>query len=170
MITPTIGRIVLIFDRPGSADPQQPEPAIVCYVHTRRMINVAGFNAEGHVFRERNVRLIQDGDAVPKGEVRAEWMPYQKAVANGETAPVRHAAPRTHIEKIQADAKDAQADTPPSTAKKAVESFEGPQAPTMALGPAGTSSDDSPHPSAAVAPSSPPSGAHLVDELPHVPV
>ena len=92
MIKPTIGRIVLVFDRPGTCDSSQPEPARICYVHGDRSINVAGDNAQGHPFRLTSLLLVQPEDGKAHG-CRAEWMPYQKAVANGEIPAVQHATP-----------------------------------------------------------------------------
>lgn len=80
MITPTIGRVVLVH-RYGLSD--QPEPALICYVHNDRMINVGGFDRNGAPFAITSVCLLQDGDQVPanSGWPYAEWMPYQKGQA-----------------------------------------------------------------------------------------
>lgn len=90
MIRPTIGRVVLVHERRGSADPECPEPAFVCYVHNDRSINVAGFNAVGKPFQLVHLPLVQGDETKPvKGE-HAAWMPYQKQVAAGAIPAVLH--------------------------------------------------------------------------------
>lgn len=80
MIKPTIGRVVLIRNRPNSLAAQH-EPAFVTYVHGDTCINVGGFNANGTAFGETSVLLHQgDDDAAPEG-FHAAWMPYQKGQA-----------------------------------------------------------------------------------------
>ena len=74
MIEPTIGRVVLFND--GQSD--QRVPAIICYVWSNEMINIAGFDCNGNTFNRTSVTLIQEGDC-PVGS--AEWMPYQKGQA-----------------------------------------------------------------------------------------
>jgi hypothetical protein len=86
MIVPTIGRVVLVHR--GMSD--QAEPAFVCYVHSDRLINVAGFHALGAPFSVTNIQLVQDDDEIQNPNQYAEWMPYQKAVATGAQAPVLH--------------------------------------------------------------------------------
>ena len=77
MITPTIGRVVLV-TRPGNTS-GQPEPALISHVWGDRMINVGGFDANGVPFAETSITLLQDDD-VGEG-CYAEWMPYQKGQA-----------------------------------------------------------------------------------------
>ncbi len=81
MITPTIGRVVLVhrwFD--GISD--QAEPALICYVLNDRLINVGGFDKFGVPFCLQDLRLLQEDDKpmTPHGDW-AEWMPYQKEQA-----------------------------------------------------------------------------------------
>jgi hypothetical protein len=76
MITPTIGRVVLVHR--GASD--KSEPALVSYVWNDRMINVGGFDRNGVPFAATSMQLLQDGDT-PNGTYYAEWMPYQKAQA-----------------------------------------------------------------------------------------
>jgi len=56
-------------NRRGTADKAQAEAGTICYVHSTNRVNVAGFNAEGHPFRERNVHLVSEG--LPGDEVYA---------------------------------------------------------------------------------------------------
>lgn len=76
MITPTIGRVVLVHR--GASN--QAEPALISYVWTDTMINVGGFDANGHPFALTSLHLKQD-DAEQPPHPYAEWMPYQKGQA-----------------------------------------------------------------------------------------
>lgn len=78
-IPPTIGRVVLFYPSKQSDAPvpEQPFPALVCYVHGLSCINVGGFNASGTPFSACSVLLIQDGDPIPDTGYYACWMPYQ---------------------------------------------------------------------------------------------
>lgn len=84
MIKPTIGRVVLVHRvKDGQPLSPQPEPALVCYVHTDRMINVGGFDANGQPFACTSMTLLQDDDLPPNliAGAYATWMPYQKEQA-----------------------------------------------------------------------------------------
>lgn len=89
MIKPTIGRVVWYrpseWDKSGPgalvAAQGQPLDAHIVFVHGDKMINVAGFDANGVPFRRCSVTLLQDDDAAPAGSAFAEWMPYQAAQA-----------------------------------------------------------------------------------------
>lgn len=87
MIKPTIGRVVWFW---GNSPQTQPMAAIVCYVQNDTMVNLAIFDASGTVHAETSVYLYQGDGERPAGRF-AEWMPYQKAVAEGRTAPTLHA-------------------------------------------------------------------------------
>lgn len=98
MIVPTVGRVVLF--KPGRSftgyiAPDEFIPAFVCKVYSNTLINVGGFDAEGHPFRDTSVRLLQDNDLPLKGEAYCQWMPYQKAVAAGTIDPVLHEVIKT---------------------------------------------------------------------------
>lgn len=77
MISPTIGRVVLVHR--GQSD--QAEPALVAYVWSDRMINVGGFDKSGQPFACTSMQLVQDDDAPTNPNYYAEWMPYQKGQA-----------------------------------------------------------------------------------------
>jgi hypothetical protein len=79
IITPTVGRVVWVH-RWASLDTSQPEAALVTYVHDDRLINVCGFDANGHPFQLTSLVLVQADD--PKPEEYAEWMPYQKGITS----------------------------------------------------------------------------------------
>lgn len=84
MIKPTIGRVVLVYR--GKSD--QAEPALVCYVHSDRCINVAGFDCNGNPFAATSMQLLQDDDVATNSNYYAEWMPYQVAQAAKEAPAV----------------------------------------------------------------------------------
>lgn len=88
MIKPTVGRVILVRNRPGNRVPTRAEDhphgeeaGIIAYVHNDRLINVACFTNWGQHAPLVNIRLLQPGDEVPKNEVYAEWMPFQKGQA-----------------------------------------------------------------------------------------
>ena len=80
MISPTIGRVVIV--KRGSSD-AHPDgwPALVNRVWSDNCINVAGFNEWGTPFSFTSIRLLQDDEPAPETGPWAEWMPYQKAQA-----------------------------------------------------------------------------------------
>ena len=81
MIKPTIGRVVWYYPENAQLS-DQPFPALVCYVHSDEIINVAGFDANGLQFAKTSVPLIQDEAKYREQKNRfACWMPYQKAQA-----------------------------------------------------------------------------------------
>lgn len=69
---PTIGRVVLVY-RYGLSD--QPEPAVICYVHSDRCINVGGVDHNGAPFSATSIELLQPGDQTPaiSGRPYARW-------------------------------------------------------------------------------------------------
>jgi hypothetical protein len=91
VIVPTIGRVIWVFARHVGADHghttspgEQPEAALISYVHDDRTINVGGFGHDGMPFAIHNLPLVQEGDVIPLGRY-ATWMPYQQAqAARGE--------------------------------------------------------------------------------------
>lgn len=98
MIVPTVGRVVLFV--PKQDDPSgfgfhagRATAAIVCYVHSDRLVNLAVFDSNGKQFARTSVTLRQEGDPEPGGDY-CEWMAYQKAVGKGEIPPAVHAQPK----------------------------------------------------------------------------
>ena len=87
-IAPTVGRIVLVH----LSGNKNTLAGLICAVHERG-INVAGFDEHGVAYRASGVRLVQPDEEIPASfsGTWAEWMPYQKAVAAGEIAPLVHA-------------------------------------------------------------------------------
>lgn len=86
MIKPTIGRVVWL-RRPENKS-EQPEAALVSFVHSDTCINVGGFDANGAPFARTSVYLDQGDVTRPEwATLYAEWMPYQKGqAAKAETS------------------------------------------------------------------------------------
>ena len=76
MIKPTIGRVVW-YRANGSPKPDQPYAAIVTYVHSETLVNLAIFPPEGSFTSESSVPLYQGEGAPPERGSYCEWMPYQ---------------------------------------------------------------------------------------------
>lgn len=87
VITPTVGRVVHFY--PGDYDPdlayaktsyRGPLTALVTYVHSPRLVNLAVFSANGGHHARTSVQLVQPEDEVPTGS-HCAWMPFQKEMA-----------------------------------------------------------------------------------------
>lgn len=78
MIKPTVGRIVWYIGPPNSHS-DQVAAAIITYVWSDDLVNLAIFNKDGNLYARTSVSLIQD-DGAKEGEYCA-WMPYQKGQA-----------------------------------------------------------------------------------------
>lgn len=96
VIMPTIGRVLLYYPCyaehvPCGTDPEtgekSPVPVQVCAVHSDRMVNVGGFDANGVPFGRTFVQLVQPDDDDPDGAVGyCRWMPFQIGQASvGQT-------------------------------------------------------------------------------------
>lgn len=95
MIKPTIGRVVLFWDRsPDRPLQTQAHAALVAYVHSDNMVNLSVFDAEGRPHPQTSVRLLQDDEEAPNGPY-CEWMPYQKGQAAKTEALETAAAARS---------------------------------------------------------------------------
>lgn len=79
-ILPTVGRVVLFHPSVAAYPYAPPFAAIVAYVHSPGMLNIAYFDANGEAHSATSVPLIQDGDERPLSYY-CEWMPYQKGQA-----------------------------------------------------------------------------------------
>jgi hypothetical protein len=104
MITPTIGRIVWYWEG-DRKETDQPRAAIVVYVWTDRMVNLAVFDSNGVLYNRTSVRLVQDeGERVADSVPYAEWMPFQIGQAKRHDADTRiRANISDDIEKARAD-------------------------------------------------------------------
>lgn len=95
MISPTVGRVV--WYRPALSDPivnhgSQPLAAIVAYVWSDSMVNLAVFDHNGQSHSRTSVRLLQEGEAPPTPSAYCEWMPYQLGQAKRTEAAEAAAA------------------------------------------------------------------------------
>lgn len=80
IISPTIGRIVWFWAKGSDAlvEGNQPEAAMVTYVHTDRMVNLMVIDHSGSLVRGvKSVELAQPEDTRPTDGCFCEWMPYQ---------------------------------------------------------------------------------------------
>ena len=94
-IVPTVARMVHFHPSNSSSHPAfEPNAvcaAVIANVLPNGKLNLAVFDGNGASFAMANVPLVQEGEDATEGGYYAEWMPYQKAVATGETEPVKHA-------------------------------------------------------------------------------
>ncbi len=98
-IDPTVGRVVW-FHPPSNSTKHGFEPNEICAAQIARVLpdgrlNLGVLDGNGVNHSMTEVPLIQEGDTKPENGYYAEWMPYQKSVAKGETAPVLHAQPKS---------------------------------------------------------------------------
>lgn len=79
MIQPSIGRVVWYQPSKPQEQPlrDQPFPALVCYVWSDRLVNLAYFDQNGNSHSATSVQLVQDDDAANQNGHFAQWMPYQ---------------------------------------------------------------------------------------------
>jgi hypothetical protein len=81
IITPTVGRVVWYTPADGAPEGYnnggQPFAALVAYVHSDRMVNLAVFDHNGVAQSRTSVPLVQEGDPKSVGGYYCEWMPYQ---------------------------------------------------------------------------------------------
>lgn len=98
-IVPTVGRKIL-FHPPSNSTKQGFEPNAICAATIAKVLpdgrlNLGVLDGNGVNHSMTEVPLIQEGDTPPEDGFFAEWMPYQKSVAKGETAPVLRATPKS---------------------------------------------------------------------------
>jgi len=87
MIKPTVGRVVWYWPRATDLD-GQPHAALIAYVHSDTMVNLAVFNSSGNANGQSSVLLWQGEGRRPAGESYCEWMPYQIGQAAKHEQPV----------------------------------------------------------------------------------
>ncbi len=73
MIKPTIGRVVWFYPEDGML---QPYAALIAYVWSDVMVNLAFFDTDGIAHNATSVQLYQGEDFKPSC-FYCEWMPYQ---------------------------------------------------------------------------------------------
>ena len=79
MIKPTVGRVVHFY--PSASDGvislgNQPQAAIIVFVHNDRMVNLVVFDHNGVPMSRTSVLLVQPGQVLPSF-AHARWMDYQ---------------------------------------------------------------------------------------------
>ena len=72
MIYPTIGRVVWVVQKWQD----QPQAALITYVHNENTVNVVAFDRAGVPAGIQGLHLKQSADEQPPTPY-AEWMPYQ---------------------------------------------------------------------------------------------
>lgn len=98
LITPTVGRVVLVYPRGRDSD-SPPLAGIIAHVHSDILINVGVFASDGTTFALTSVSLIPADEDIPYGENVATWMPYQAAQAAKE-AEKQAQVPKTEPIKL----------------------------------------------------------------------
>jgi hypothetical protein len=78
VITPTVGRIVWYKEAGFADETHQPNAAIVTYVWSDVLVNLAVFSENGIRFAKTSVRLLQDDETSEGHGEWCEWMPFQK--------------------------------------------------------------------------------------------
>lgn len=93
--TPSVGRILHYIPGYGEhlnwEDQSQPLPCQIIKVHRNQMVDVAVTDQEAKIHLRKEIPIINDSNDPVPSHGYCQWMPYQKAVAAGETAAVRHA-------------------------------------------------------------------------------
>lgn len=85
-IVPSIGRVVWYWrNAQEKADGLQPNAALVAYVHSESMVNLAVFDSNGIARPQTSVRLVQEGETDYPDYGFCTWMPYQIATAKKDT-------------------------------------------------------------------------------------
>lgn len=104
-MAPTPGRVVWFWPAAGSPIPHVagiPLAALVAFVTTERLVNLAVFDATGAIWPQQDVQLVHEGDVYVSDAARCEWMPYQvdqaKAAAGKAESPCQ--TPITEIRPV----------------------------------------------------------------------
>ena len=101
MISPSIGRVVWFHPSKSEDQPlrDQPYAALVTYVWSDTMVNLAVFDQSGVPFSATSVWLLQDEEARISKELAtlAEWMPFQ----NGQAAKQESQVPDRYTPTFQ---------------------------------------------------------------------
>lgn len=90
MIKPTTGRVVWFTPDAGNVQrTDQPWAALVTYVHSDRLVNLAAFDPNGNVVPKTSITLLQDEDGLPVSGMFCQWMPYQVGQAKKHEAETK---------------------------------------------------------------------------------
>lgn len=87
MIKPTIGQVVWYWKNIDEQQKEgaQPFAALVTFVHSDELVNLATFDRNGDTYPVVGVPLFQGEGERPSGK-HCEWMPYQKGQAAKQEA------------------------------------------------------------------------------------
>lgn len=70
---PTVGRVVLYHPKPGVI-----HAALIAYVHSDTMVNLAAFDNNGNPYGQTSVELVApDAPSTPEFGSYCQWMPFQ---------------------------------------------------------------------------------------------
>lgn len=86
MIKPTIGRVVWFWPDSAFTRCTQPQAALIAWVHSDSVVNLAIFDANGKSSNRTGVPLFQGEGNRPESHY-CEWMPYQIGQAAKEPNP-----------------------------------------------------------------------------------
>lgn len=123
LIKPTVGRVVWFYPDPRSGDsgfqpPDNGKPlaAVIAYVHSDTMVNLAVFDANGVSHNRTSVYLVHDTDNNPYAGHYCTWMPFQRGQAKAQDAAASTPAQmpfeqRSHRQELEAIAVRGLADS-----------------------------------------------------------
>lgn len=98
LIKPTIGRVVWFWPAFPDGSAVQPYAAIITWVHSDSLVNLAVFLADGDATSATSVPLYPGERDKPEGAY-CEWMPYQlgQAASSGaKVDPLAHGRATAH--------------------------------------------------------------------------
>jgi hypothetical protein len=117
-ISPTPGRVVWYYPTLNSADAgfapadgDKPLAAIVAYVWSDSLVNLAVFDANGVSHPRTSVQLIQDVAGDRPAEAFCTWMPFQKGQAKEQ---VQRRADQEKLQSMREALVGKQPEIPPS--------------------------------------------------------
>lgn len=76
VVKPTIGRVMWFYKFVTGGGHKGPMAALVAYVHSDSIVNLAVADEDGKMRNETSVQVVQEGQDVPTNNY-ATWMPYQ---------------------------------------------------------------------------------------------
>jgi hypothetical protein len=134
MKVPMIGDRLLYFGKLYKVE-DQPQHAVVCYVHNDRCVNIALFDRNGNAVANppREVFLLQSGDVIPDKTVYCKWPDVPRSVAALE-ARIAEEEAKAAIAANAAKEKTV-TDEKPAVTNSAPTSWKWPEQPKAAASP-----------------------------------